>query len=374
MRLLFVVNVAWFFKSHRLPIALEALRHGFEVHLASAFVDERERNSFEVIGIRTHPVNFQRSGTSALAEFGTVKSLHAIYRRTKPSICHHVSIKPVIYGGMLTRLLGIPTVNAVSGLGYSYIARGAKARLRQWVLNRAYGLAVRNRKSRLIVQNSDDETFFREEIGVHDDWVTLIRGSGVDLNRFHPSRPPATPPLVVLPARMLADKGVGEFVEAARELRRKGVAARFALVGGLDPENRAGLSQADMDDLTRDGVVEYWGHRTDIAEILAQSQIVCLPSYREGLPKTLLEAAAAGRAIVTTDVPGCREVVQHDENGLLVPARSARGLREALERLLSDPDLCSRMGKRGRALAENYFSIDGVVSRTIQIYRQLLQQ
>lgn len=372
-RILYVANVAWFFRSHRLPLALEAIRRGYDVHLASAFQDQQERSQFERLHIITHEVPFQRSGSALVSEAATILRLKQLYSLLQPSICHNISIKPVIYGGILGRVYGIPTVNAISGLGYSYIAEGFKARIRRTALNLAYSGAVKGRNSRVIVQNDDDWSFFRNKLGVDEEQLILIKGSGVDLKQFDPSRPVSTPPLIVLPARMLMDKGVREFVAAARALKMKGFAGRFVLVGGLDPENRAGLTQNEIDQLTNDGVVEHWGHRSDIPDILSASQIVCLPSYREGFPKALLEAAAAGRPIIATDVPGCREIVKHGENGLLVPPRDSSALCSAIEQLLMSPGLCKTMGQRGRALVEKYFSLDIVVTRTMRLYQDILQ-
>jgi glycosyltransferase involved in cell wall biosynthesis len=372
-RILYVANVAWFFRSHRLPLALEAIRRGYEVHLASAFRDPDERREFESMKIITHDLPFERSGTALLTEIATIARLGRLYVRLRPSLSHNVSIKPVIYGGLLCRALGINAVNAISGLGFSYIAQGLKAYLRRAMLNFAYSSAVKGRCSRVVVQNEDDRDFFKRELGVSAKQLIMIKGSGVDLPLFDPNRPSAMPSLVVLPARMLVDKGLLEFVEAARILKSKGHTARFALVGGLDPENPAGLSQQQIDELTSDGAVEHWGHRSDIPEVLAAAKIVCLPSYREGLPKVLLEAAAAGRAIVTTDVPGCREVVRQGDNGLLVPPRDATALSNALEVLLKDTERCSQMGRRGRAIVEEQFSLERVVDQTMKVYEDILR-
>jgi glycosyltransferase involved in cell wall biosynthesis len=368
---LYIANVAWFFRSHRLPLAVEAVRRGYDVHLATCFDDQSEREEFERLRVTTHQIPFQRSSTHLGVEAGTVLRLRRLFAEVNPSLCHNVSIKPVIYGGVLSRLYGVPTINAISGMGYSYIARGTAAHLRRGVLNLAYSLAIKARNSHIIVQNPDDLGFFEQHIGVNRQQITLIRGSGVDLHDFPPGLPLAIPPLVVLPARMLSDKGVLEFVAAARRLKRSGLACRCALVGPLDLQNRAALSQQDMHELTADGAVEWWGYRTDMAKVLGAAQVVCLPSYREGLPKVLIEAAAVGRPIVATDVPGCREVVKHAENGLLVPPRDADALFEALQTLISNPRVCNEMGTRGRALVRS-FSLDVVVARTMELYEEVL--
>ena len=187
---------------------------------------------------------------------------------------------------------------------------------------------------------------------------------------FHPAPEPTGPPVVVLPARMLRDKGVVEFVTAARTLLASGIAARFVLAGSADPDNPAGLSEAELRSLSADGSVEWWGHRDDMAEVLRQAHVVVLPSYREGLPKALVEAAASGRPIVATDVPGCREVVRHEWNGLLVPVRDSAALARAIDRLLRDAGERSRMGARGRERVEDAFSDRRVIGETLAVYAE----
>jgi glycosyltransferase involved in cell wall biosynthesis len=200
----------------------------------------------------------------------------------------------------------------------------------------------------------------------------LIRGAGVDLDRFSPEPEPEGPPVVVLVARMLWEKGIGVFVEAARMLRDRHSDARFWLVGAPDPGNPGSIPGPQLDAWQEEGVVQWLGHRTDIAEILARSSIVCLPSYREGLPKSLLEALAAGRPIVATDVPGCRETVKDGENGILVAPRDARSLAEALETLIRDKALRSRLGLKSRQLAEAEFGTARVSEATLALYHSML--
>jgi len=371
-RLLFVVNVGWFFLSHRLPLALAAARAGYDVHVAADFDDAAEAETIRSHGLVFHRIRLRRSGTTLRGEWRTLQDIARLYRRLRPDLVHHVTIKPVIYGSLAARWTRTPgVINALSGLGYVFTARGALARWRsratllvyRWLLNRARSLTI--------VQNSDD---YGDLVGKHvlaAEHTLLIRGSGVDLEQIAVRPVLPEPPLVVLPARMLWDKGIREFCEAAGRLRASGVRARFALVGGVDTGNPAGATQAEIEDLAALHGVEWWGFRKDMAEVFALSHVVCLPSYREGLPKVLIEAAAAGRPVVTCDVPGCREAIRVGETGLAVPARDAAALAAALERLLLDAELRARMGAAARRMAESDFSIESVVARTLEAYRSL---
>jgi len=233
-------------------------------------------------------------------------------------------------------------------------------------------MALSHPRSRTIFQNPDDRADFTRMGLVHQDVSVVIRGSGVDCAAFLVAPEPAGVPVVVLPARMLWDKGVREFVEAAHLLRAAGREARFVLVGAPDTGNREAIPVERLDAWTREGPVEWWGHRRDMAAVLAGASVVVLPTYGEGLPKVLVEAGAAGRPIVATDVRGCREVVRPGVNGLLVPARDSTALARAIERLLQSPELRARLGRAGRLLAETEFAESVVVRQTLAVYRQLL--
>jgi glycosyltransferase involved in cell wall biosynthesis len=277
-----------------------------------------------------------------------------------------------VYGTLVARALNVPGIlNAVSGLGYSF--SGGRTR---WLVSRlvatAYRFALRRPGIRVIFQNNDDIHAFVSAGIVDPAQAVLIRGSGVDLLAFRRTCEPPGPPRVVLPARMLRDKGVAEFAEAARLLRARGSAATFLLAGMMDSANPAGLSHEELRQLQQDTGVQWLGHVADMPALLASSHVVCLPSYREGLPKALIEACASGRPIVATDVPGCRDVVTHQVNGLLVRPRDAHALAEALQQLLSDPALRTRMGAQGRHKAETEFDVTAVVRATLDEYRKIL--
>jgi len=371
-RLLFNANVAWFFISHRLALARAARDAGYEVHVAANFESEVEATTIAREGFQFHRVALRRGTLNPVGDLRYVMQLVALMRRLKPDLLHNVTVKPVIYGSLVARVVGVRRiVNAISGLGYSF-SGGESRRLLSMIVRCGYRFALRTAHTRVIFQNPDDAREFVEAGVVTAAQVHLIRGSGVDLQLFYPGIEPGGVPQVVLPARMLRDKGVVEFAGAARLLRSRGITARFLLAGMCDEENPAGLGLHELQRLEQHTGVEWLGHVDDMAALYRSASVVCLPSYREGLPKALLEACAAGRAIVTTDVPGCREVVTDGVNGLLVKPRDVLSLAEALARLLGDPQLRLRLGAAGRQRAETEFDLQLIVRATLELYRELL--
>lgn len=373
-RLLFVVNVDWFFVSHRLPIAVEAIRQGYEVHIAASITDQR--HALEASGMVVHALALDRSSTGLLSQWRLMQQLHKLFKDVKPDLVHLVTIKPVLLGGLVARVAGVPSVvAAISGLGFVFVARGVTATLRRIAVSWLYRIALGHPKLMVIFQNQDDCEKLTRLAHLPSRKATLIRGSGVDLDRFTFTPLPQGTPVVMLAARLLKDKGVREFVTAARTTKERLGATtpvRFVLVGSTDPGNPASVAQGDVADWVKEGIVECWGHRANMHEVLSSAHIVVLPSYREGLPKVLIEAAATGRAVVTTDVPGCRDAIDPGNTGVLVPPRDATALADAIEALLLDPVGCSAMGRAGRALAESAFDQRQVVARHIDIYRQLV--
>lgn len=372
-KLLFVVNVDWFFLSHRLPIALRAKETGFEVHIATGVTDKLKL--LKSYGFVVHPLALVRSGVGAFNALKTILELRIIFKAVKPDVVHLVTIKPVLLGGLLARWLRVPAlVSAVSGLGFVFTTNGRLARLLQCIVAKVYSFAFNHRNQVVIFQNPDDRDTLAVATGLSEAKVEIIRGSGVDLNLYKVTSEPTGIPVVLFPARLLIDKGIFEFVCAARLLRAKGISARFVLVGMLDFANPSSISQAQLDDWLAKGVVESWGYRTDMPEVIANSNLVVLPSYREGMPKVLLEAAASGRAVVTTDVPGCRDSIKPGVTGLLTPVRDAYSLALAIEKLLANPCQRMAMGLAGRQLAESEFDVRAVVDNHLAIYERLLRK
>lgn len=372
--LLFVVNVDWFFLSHRLPIARAAARQGFRVHLATTITDERHRRTITEAGIELHEIPFARSSTRIFGEFATLLCLARLYSRLRPGLIHHVTIKPVIYGSLLARLHRVPAVvNSIPGLGYAFVATGWRAGLLRRFIVALYRLAMRPANVLVIFQNEENRGYFLAQRIVRPEQCALVRGVGVDLAAFRPTPPPAGAVVVTMAARMLREKGVEIFVAAARRLRAEGLAAAFRLVGDPDPMSPGMISRETLERWNGEGVIQWLGHRADMPQVLAESHVVCLPTwYGEGLPKVLLEAAAAGRAIVTTAIPGCRDIGRHGENALLIPPRDEDALVDALRTLIVDSGLRERLGRRGREIAEQEFEETTLVRQTLDVYREAL--
>ena len=376
--LLFVVNEPYFFVSHRLPLAVGAMAEGYDVHLAAPDDNVWAPEAFQTRpfladrGITYHEISLSPRGMRPSEELATIRSLYALYRSVKPAVVHHVTAKPVLYGGIAARFARVPTVvSAFPGLGLYFAASNPAARLVRLALIRGYRFAAGHSNSWVIVQNRHDAETLRR-LGISKPGrTTVTRGSGVSLRDFRPSAWPEGPPLVVLPSRMVREKGVGAFVDAARRLKSSGIQARFALVGNTHPSDPRAIPEETLRTWQEEGVVEYWGRREDMPEVFAEASVVCLPSYREGMPKALMEAAACGRPVVTYDVPGCRETVVDGSNGILVAERDLGALTESLRRLIGDRALCQRMGEEGRRLAETEFGVDRVVNQTLEIYRAL---
>jgi glycosyltransferase involved in cell wall biosynthesis len=371
-KILFVVNTPEFFLSHRLPIALAAREAGYEVHVATA--DGDAVREIRRLGLVHDTVAIARSGQNPLAELGSIISLYRLFRALKPDLMHLITIKPVLYGGIAARLAGISAVvAAVSGLGTVFVAQSAAARVRRMLVSGLYRLAFSQRRLAVIFQNPDDRDGLLAIGALSKDQVRMIRGSGVNLADYSFVPEPEGTPVVVMAARLLRDKGVYEFVEAARQLKSRGVEVVMRLIGAPDPGNPNSVEQAELDGWSAEGVVELLGYRSDIAGQYAAANIVCLPSYYgEGLPKTLVEAAACGRAVITTNHPGCRDAIEPDVTGVLVPVKSTPALADALQALIEAPEWRLRMGKAGRELAEQAFSIDRIVEQHLAIYEELL--
>ena len=370
-RLLMVVNSASSLLSHRLELTLAARECGYEVHVASPAglgVDKLLSN-----GLIYHPIPLSRSGMNLIIEFKSLLALLFLFIRIQPNIVHLVTIKPVLYGAIAARLAGVSgVVAAISGLGFIFMNTGSKANILCRLVAGLYFIAFSKKNLKVIFQNSDDCKTIMRATGLKSGKVVMIPGSGVDLARFSVKPLPARAPVVVMASRLLRDKGVIEFVEAANLLKMRGVEASFLLVGDPDPGNPTSIEEADLAKWRSAGIVEVLGRRDDIADVFSQSHLVVLPSYREGLPKVLLEAAACGRAVVTTDVPGCRDAINPGVTGILVPVRNAFALADAIQDLINDPVRCKTMGEAGRIMAEKVFDVRQIIASHLHIYKELM--
>lgn len=378
-RLLYVVNESFFFYSHRMPIARAARDAGFDVHVAAPDDHVWAASGFspqalEDEGFTFHAIPLDRRGLNPFRDLVTIFALWRLYRRLRPTLLHHLTIKPVLYGGILGRLLPVKgVVNAVTGLGHLFTAREPHMRLLSALILALYRASMRSAKCMVIVQNRDDGGQLRRAGAVQDRQVRLIRGSGVDIEAYPESPEDEGKPLVIMPARLLWAKGVGEFAAAARALRAEGIAARFAILGDAKDGYSGAVPRAELQAWHDAGDVEWWGRREDMPEVFRRCHIVCLPTkYGEGVPKVLIEAAACGRAAISSDVPGCRDIVRDGMNGLLVPPGDVGALTAALRRLLTDVSYRRQLAGAGRAIVEKEFTDRIVIKQTMALYRDML--
>jgi len=371
-KLLFLITEDWYFWSHRLPIARAARDAGFEVFVATRVNQYKDFINKE--GFTLVPIGLKRKGKNIIKEILCIIEIIRIYRREKPDIVHHVAVKPILYGSLAAKATGIPlVVNALAGLGSIFIKHGWKEKIFRRLVVFAYRSAFSAKNTMGIFQNPEDLRLFFDEGIVKGEKAVLIRGSGVDISHFISFSEPKGIPMIVFASRMLWDKGVDEFVNAIRQIKKDGVKCRAVLVGAPDLENPTSIPEDTLRQWHTEGIVEWWGRRDDMPKVLSKSNIVALPTYREGLPKILLEAASCGRAIVATDVPGCREIVRHNENGLLIPPHDSKALADALKTLIEDTELRARMGAMGREIVRAEFSEEIVVKKTMELYKKILR-
>jgi len=368
-KLLYVVSEDWYFCSHRLALAAAAKQQGYTVAVATRVAKHKEqilKQGLTLIPLR----HFKRASCNPWQEIRSLYELWHIYRQFKPDIVHHVAVKPVLYGSMVASLLGVPRViNALAGMGYLFTAKKNWTRLASKLMIRIYSLLFNRSEYTLIVQNQDDEKLWRERANIDANNIVLIRGSGVDVNQFQPSAEPEGIPIVVCATRMLKDKGIEELVAAAKILARKKIQTRIILCGPADDDNPSAITASQLRQWQKDTPIEWTGMVENMAQRYRDCHIAVLPSYREGLPKSLLEAAASGLPIVATNVPGCREIVENGRNGLLVPAKNPVALAEALGILINHAMLRQKFGRAGRLKAEQEFADKLIHGQTLALYQ-----
>lgn len=372
--IIWLANTDWYLYNFRLSLGKALTGAGHELLMLSpeGSYGQRLRSG----GMRWEPILMERLSLNPIREAALMWHLVGLIRRERPHLIHSFTIKCAVYGSLAARLAGVPArVNAVAGMGYVFTSGALKARLLRPLVRMLLKLALGGRNARLILQNPDDVALFRQAGLVDPEHVRLIPGSGVDCVRFSPApRQVASERVrVVLPARLLWDKGLAEYMEAARLLRSRGVPVDLLLAGTPDPGNPAAVPEPAVREWVSEGLVQWLGHVDDMPALFRSVQIVALPSYREGLPKGLIEAGASGCALVTTDVPGCREVVTHEVDGLLVPVKDGVALADAIERLVRDPALRQALGVAAREKAITEFDERIVIARTLDVYAELMR-
>lgn len=378
MRILYVVNNADFFCSHRLDLGLEIRNRGHSIALLTGMSSSADREcvakqKLMAEGIDHYVARFKSGGLSLFFELRGFFDLLFIMNRWKPDLVHCVSPKGALYGGLAARILGVKAiVFAISGMGWLFAGNSSYlSSILRWVYLTLLRLAMKHPNCKVIVQNSEDQSLIIGKCSMPADQIITLPGSGVRVEQFQDIQLNFKQPIVILPARVIVEKGVQEFVVAAQMLRAKGIGWRFALVGGADYDNPSIISPATIQGWTQGGYIEWWGYRADMVEVYRYASIVCLPSYREGMPKSLLEAAAAGCAVITTDVSGCREAIEPGKTGDLVRLKDAEDLCNKIENLILDTNRRIAYGRAGQTMALNKFNLNLIISRTIKIYENL---
>lgn len=370
-RLLYLITEDWYFWSHRLDLARAARDAGFDVTIATRVTDHGKQIQEE--GFHLIPISLFRRSRNPLRELSAIAELVGIYRCVRPHLVHHVAMKPILYGSLAAWVAQVPaTLNAFAGLGYLFTNSERQRGGLHWLMTAALRSAIGRSGSTVLFQNEADRDELVQTGIVRRSHTRVIAGSGIDVTAFSVKPSPQGTPLVVLPSRMLWDKGVGEFVQAARILKGKGVDARFVLVGRCDEDNPADIGWEQLSRWVGEGTIEWWGHRNDMSAVYEGATLVVLPSYREGLPKVLLEAAACGKAIIATDVPGCRDIVQDEVNGVLVPPRDSSTLAMSIANLLLDPHAREAMGVRSREMAVAKWAGPRISEQVLGLYHELL--
>jgi len=369
MKILLFANTDWYLYNFRLSLAKALREQGHEVVLLSPYGKYTERLQRQ--GFRLISFPLQRRRLNPWAELKTIAALVQVYRREQPDIVHHFTMKCVLYGSIAARLASIgAVVNALAGLGLIFSDHCLRRRLLRWIISLLCRLALR--RTQVIFQNPEDQGAFRKHKLVGDRASHLIRGSGVDTERFKPRQRARNTDkrYVLLASRLLWAKGVAEFVEAARLVRQQLPNATFLIAGESDAGNPDTIPANVIAGWKRDGNVVLLGHCDDMQELIEKVDLVALPTYYgEGVPRILVEAAACGKPLVATQMPGCTEIVHNNENGLLVPPRDSRALARAIVEILPDEIRCARLGKHSRQLACDEFAEEIVISRTLDVYQ-----
>ena len=365
--LVYVITEDWFFASHFLDRAKAAVGKGYKVSVITRC--RETAREFRQYGLAPINIEFSRRGLNPITELITIFRLHKILKRIKPDIVHNVALKPVVLGSLAAQFAGVRNiVNAPVGMGYVFTSEENKARILRPIVKALIRYSLGRQARRVIIENNDDFNNLVAGGFAKNDSIALIKGAGVDTEKFDYKPEPDGQVRVIMVSRLLRDKGVQEFTDAAKLVKARESTVQFVLVGDVDDGNPTSLTAEQLTELRKSRDVTWLGARTDISDLLAASHVACLPSYREGLPKSLIEAASAGRPIVTTDVPGCREVVTHMVNGLLVQPRDVSALASAIEKLVNDPKLRQSMGKENRQKAESEYANEIIIAQTHGVY------
>ena len=372
-KLLYLVNDLEYFLSHRFDIALAAQQNGYDVYVYYGTLRRGEPDRLINHNIKVKSFFINRRKKNLFLDFLTFSNLFLIILLLRPNIIHLISIKPYLYGGIIARLLGITgVVSSVSGLGNALSAKTTKKFTTRFFLKHVFAYAFNNKNQFIIVQNESDQQFLLKWLQINPEKIVMTNGSGVKIDNILVSAEAGKTPIISLAARLIYDKGIFEFVEVARAFTQRKIKANFWIIGEVDHGNPMSISEKDLREWAREPNVTFLGYQEDVISLYLKSSIVCLPSYYgEGMPKSLLEAAACGRPIVTTDLPGCKDTIISGTTGLLVPPRDASELGRVLELLVLNPDTRRQYGEAARLHAEKHFNIKKVIDTHLNIYQKL---
>ena len=368
-KILFIVNLDKFFVSHRLPIALAAKKAGYKIHIATKFTTEK--NNLKNLGFSLHSLPIERSSLSIKSNFQTFLRIFCLYKFIRPDICHLITIKPILFGSLAAYFSGkLSLVISISGLGYIFTDEGLFSILKKNIISFLYKVAFNHKRIKIIFQNKSDKEKLIKITNFPKKNTIIIPGSGIDLKKFHP-KTNKNQNLVLFAGRLLVSKGIKDFIECSRYVKN----AKFVVCGGFDLDNPDCIEQKYIYQNQQEGLIEYWGENSNMQKIINKSSVVVLPSYYgEGLPKILIEAAACGKPIVTTDHPGCRDSIIHKKTGFIVPIKKPKLLAKYIQKILDDKQLRTNMEKEARILAEERFSIHEVVEKHLNIYSSILKK
>lgn len=370
--LTYVVNVDWFFISHRLDIAKKAHSEGFLVNVITSFTDKNNIEKLQSLGFIVHDLKISRDG---LHPFSELKTLIAIFRKllaVRPDILHLISIKPILYAGISAKFLGIKkVVYSLPGMGHVFTSEKKRFKFIQNMTLFFYKLIMNGKSNKVIIQNNFDRDYLISKKIINKKKIIMIYGSGVDLNIFNSKNKIKTKNInIMMISRLLFEKGVIEYLTAAREIKSLYHDIEFSLIGDFD-DNPGSLKIDDILPFTESGIVNFHGFKKDIHKVLAKASIIVLPSYREGFPKVVMEASASGVPVITTNVPGCKDSIVNGETGMLVPPKDYQAIKDAISSFLEDRNKIEIMGYNARKHAEKYFDINKVINTHLQIYNNI---
>ncbi len=370
-KILFLVNIDSFFVSHRLSIATTLLKQGFEVHVGTQYTSYK--NKLKKLGIVTHSINFNRNSFNLLKNLLTLKQIFKLVVKVRPDIFHLISIKPIMFGGLLSYITPVKSlVISITGLGSMFIHNGVLYKLREKIFNFLYRIIFLFPNLKVILQNNDDLNHLIKNCKLNKKNVILIKGSGVNLKEFKFTELPKGRPIIMMISRIIKDKGIFEFIESAKILNKnKFFQGNFYLIGDIDKNNPSAINRKLINEWKKKEYLKIFKHQKNIYKWMKKSTLIVLPSYREGFPKVIMEAASCGRPVITTNVPGCRDAILNNKTGFLIPPKNSKDLSKTIFHLSKNKKLLRRMGRAARIHAKKNFDIKIIISKHLKIYENL---